>query len=122
MGMFPASIMFSCGFRYDELTKLINKKKATGWLRALSEDKTLIDAGKWFALKRGVHGVTYFYIILTEPFDFKDYSYCCKLAHEVLHICQFFLPDVLNRDREFESEAYLHTYIMESCLKAIRGV
>jgi len=61
-----------------------------------------------------------FYIILTEEFDFSDYAYC-KLAHEVLHICQFILPDILNRDREYECEAYLHTHIMMQCLNQIRG-
>lgn len=61
-----------------------------------------------------------FYIYIGEEFKFTDYEYC-KLAHEVLHICQFLLPDFLDRNREFESEAYLHTHLMEQCLKAIRG-
>jgi hypothetical protein len=39
------------------------------------------------------------------------------LAHEVLHLCQEFLPQFLNRDEEMEAEAYFHSYIMYSCYK-----
>ena len=39
------------------------------------------------------------------------------LAHEVLHLCQEFLPQFLNRDEEMEAEAYFHSYIMHSCYK-----
>jgi hypothetical protein len=126
MGMYPASICFSCGFSYDEIVIILKKKKAIGWATAISEDRYLINNGTAFALRRILENkktgksITYFYIILKDSFDFSDRSYC-KLAHEVLHICQFFLPDVLDRNREFESEAYLHTFIMEECLLCLRG-
>jgi len=118
--------MFSCGFEYDEIMKLLKQKKAEHWDTGISGDKELIDKGNWFGLRRVIENSktkeskTLFYIIIKETFDFKDYSYC-KLAHEVLHICQFFLPDCLDRNREYECEAYLHTRIMEQCLKVLRG-
>lgn len=124
-GIFPASILFSVGFTYDEIIKYCNKVKAHGWTLAISEDKELLNSGKNFALKRTVTNnktgkeVDYFYIIFLERFDFSDWS-MCKLAHEVLHICQFMLPDILNRNKEFECEAYLHTHIMEQALKIMR--
>ncbi len=36
------------------------------------------------------------------------------LAHEVLHLCQEFLPQFLNRDEEMEAEAYFHSHVMYS--------
>ncbi len=123
-GIFSATILFSHGFSYKEIMKALKKTKAKEWYDGIYEDKVLLESGKSFALGREVteNGVSkkLFYIILTEEFDFSDYAYC-KLAHEVLHICQFILPDILNRDREYECEAYLHTHIMMQCLNQIRG-
>lgn len=126
-GIFPATIMFSCGFKYGEINKLLTKKRAHDWKTGISEDKGLIESGENFALDRTIYDTKnsknkkrVFYIIFTEQFKFTDYEFC-KLAHEVLHICQFALPDFLNRDREFECEAYLHTHIMQQCLKVLRN-
>lgn len=122
-GIFPATICFSHGFSYKQIMKILKKTKAGIWYDGIYDDKELIEAGTYFALGRKVikdgKPVRLFYIIITDEFSFSDYDYC-KLAHEVLHICQFVLPDILNRDREFECEAYLHTHIMEQCLKQIR--
>lgn len=127
-GIFPATILFAHGFEYDELMKELLKIPAKDWCwhAGLKEDKSLIDNGTCFALKRELEHVNggqdtiCFYIILKEQFKFSDYDYC-KLAHEVLHICQFMLKDFLDRDREFECEAYLHTHIMKQCLQHLRG-
>lgn len=125
-GIFPATIMFSCGFDYSEIVKVLKKTKAKEWLAGIKGESELLNGNNWFGLKREIINtktgktVLLYYIILKNSFDFTDDSYC-KLAHEVLHICQFMLPDLLDRDREFECEAYLHTHIMGQCLKQIRG-
>lgn len=127
-GIFPATILFSHGYSYDELMEKLPKKDFTWWHFGLEDSKKLIDNGNYFGLKREVthkkkgkeETRTMFYIIIKEQFLFTDYEYC-KLAHEVLHICQFALPDFLNRDREYEAEAYLHTHIMKQCLTVLRG-
>lgn len=126
-GIFPASVMFCYNMRYDEIMSNLLKmdKRIRYWRAGLMEDKRFIEKDSWgVALKRIVtrhknEEKTLFYIILKNEFRFKDYDYCC-LAHEVLHICQFFLPDCLDRNREIEAEAYLHTHLMEQCLRAIR--
>lgn len=123
-GIFPCMIMFSVGYKYDEIITFLKRRKYNDWLAGLSDDKASIDSGKYFSIKRTVknekkHEVTLFYIIITRPFYFSDWD-MCMLAHEVLHTCQFMLPDILNRDREFECEAYTHTHIMEQCLKIMR--
>ena len=59
-------------------------------------------------------------IIFIKIFDFSDWS-MCTLAHECLHITQFMLPEILDRNREYECEAYLHTHIMEQALNKLRG-
>lgn len=123
-GIFPATILFSMGFNYDEIIK--HTKKHGEWGMALRDDKVLVDSGSWLGLKRVIENVktgeerTHYYIILPKGFDFSDYDYI-RLAHEVLHICQFMLPDILNRNKEIEAEAYLHSHIMSQCLKEIRA-
>jgi len=125
-GIFPASVLFSYQFEYDEIISLLKQKRATYWKEGILDDKELIDGGTYFGLRRTHENLKtgvekkLFYIIIKEEFKFTDYEYC-KLAHEVLHICQFMLPAILNRDREYECEAYLHTHLMYQCLKAIRG-
>lgn len=124
-GIFPATVLFAIGFQYDDMIATLKKKKANLWADAISDDKELIDSDKYFALKRQSKDiktgkiVTYFYIIMKGSFKFTDYE-MCVLAHECLHICQFFLRDVLDRDKEIEAEAYLHTHLMSSILKIMR--
>lgn len=122
-GIFDAYVTFSCRFTYDEIVENLKQQNCHEWAESISEDKEFIDNGYHFALKRTVTKKTdtrtYFFIILKD-FRFTDQDYC-ELAHEVLHICQFLLPDVLDRNREFECEAYLHTHLMKQCLKLLRG-
>lgn len=120
-GIFPATVMLSSGFEYKRIIKELKKLKAKEWVGGINtpEDKKLFESGKNFACKRVYEGRTYFYIIFIEEFNFSDYD-MCKLAHEVLHICQFMLPDFLDPEREYECYAYTHTHLMEQCLKKLR--
>lgn len=135
-GIFPGIVLFSCGNSYEELISTIDKEyKAKRWKQeqgynlwslGLKNEKSFIESGCYFALKRELENEkeglekTLYYIIITEQFEFTDYQ-MCKLAHEILHICQFHLPPILNRDREYEAEAYTHTHLMSQCLKILRG-
>ncbi len=124
-GIFPATVMFSCGFGYEEIMKHLKKLKADQWIAGISNEKSLIDSGSKFGLKRVIENnktgktVTLFYIIYKPLFKYTDEDYI-TLAHEVLHICQFMLPDILDRNREYEAEAYLHSYLMEKCLQSLK--
>lgn len=125
MGIFPGTILLVHGFQYDDIIRILDKKKIVEWVGPLIGEKELIDKADNLAMKRVmVHGKTkaekIFYYIIIKDFKFTDFDYC-KLAHEVLHITSFHLKDILDRDREYECEAYLHTYIMENCLKVLRG-
>lgn len=125
-GIFPATVMFSCGFSFDEIIEILKEKKATDWLTGLDNDKQLIETGNYFGLRRDLEDTktgkrtTLFYLILKPRFAFTDEQYCI-LAHEILHICQFLLPDVLDRNKEIEAEAYLHTHLMSNILKILRA-
>lgn len=124
-GIFPATVMFSCGFDYDELIKLLKRKKAYDWQEGLGYQEKFIKSSGYCAYaielvnKKGEEKKL-FHIHLNEVFKFTDYEYV-KLAHEIVHICQFMLPDILNRDKETEAEAYLHTHLMNQCLKILRN-
>lgn len=124
-GIFPATIMLASGMSYDEIIKNLKQDNRYEWASGLKDDKSLIDSGSCLALKRTVENSLtkeqkiLFYIIIKGNFAFTDYDYC-MLAHEVLHICQFLLVDILDRNREYECEAYLHSHIMMQCLDKIR--
>lgn len=124
-GIFPCKIMLSVGFDYSTINKHLTKVKAFDWKMGISQDKELIEGGTCFSLKRTVEnkktgkGVTYFYVIITRLFDFSDWD-MVMLAHEILHTCQFMLPELLDRNREYECEAYLHSHLMTQALKLLR--
>lgn len=121
-GIFPGYCLFSCGFSQSELISELKKKKADDWLLGLSNDKVI---PKKCGLRRDIENKktgeskTMHYIIHQPRFTFSDYDFTV-LAHEIVHICQFYLPDVLDRNLEIEAEAYLHTHLMTQCLKALR--
>lgn len=133
MGCYPGTVLFSVGFSYKELKNTIDKQYKIGrwkdedrlWLRGIENEDKLLNSGTYFALKRELINEkiglekTLYYIIITEQFKFTDYE-MCKLAHEIIHICQFFLPDILDRNKEIEAEAYLHTHLMQQSLKILR--
>ena len=56
-------------------------------------------------------------VILKYGFSPSNPDNMRTLAHEMLHVCQEFLPQFLNRDEEMEAEAYFHSFLMYSCYK-----
>ena len=124
-GCYPGYIMFSCGFTHDELCKLLKTKKADGWLRGINGDKKLFDECKGLASQRTITDqktgkeITLMYLYLKNSFEFTDEDYIV-LSHEVLHLCQFFLPDLM-KNREIEAESYYHSHIMRQCLQILRN-
>ena len=117
-GIFPATVCLIIGMNYKETCRELRKIGAIEWIGGIGNDKDLFDRAKYLAMFRPFNGKHLYYISMRD-FDFSDYD-MCKIAHEVLHICQFFLPDVLDRNREIEAEAYLHSHLMSQCLKVLR--
>lgn len=122
-GIFYPKVLFCYKYEYDEILKELKKQKQFGWITAFECHKYLFEENaRCFAAYSRIpdnkmeQGVLYYFIILRDEFKFKDIDYC-KLAHECLHICQFILPDFLERDREIEAEAYLHTHLMTQGLE-----
>ncbi len=134
LGSFPGHVLFSVGFSYEELLiqieknytskKWVAKDGCQEWLLGIKGDDHLKKGSYWAASRTLEHpefGVRdLYYIILAKPFDFSD-NHMCILAHECLHICQYYLPDVLDRNKEHEAEAYLHTHLMRQCLEYLRN-
>lgn len=126
-GIFPATVLFCYGMKHEEIcAKLLTwDRRIRYWHAGIKdEDGYFKKNDTWgFVLKRvvfkGKEEKTLFYIVLKNEFKFKDFDYI-SLAHEVTHLCQFILADILDRNKEIEAEAYLHTHLMGLCLKAIR--
>jgi hypothetical protein len=125
-GVYPGSTMFIYKKSHDEVCKHLKKLKAIDWLVCVENDELMLKPEQWFCGRRVFYNSktkeerTLFFIRIATEFYFNDRAYV-TLAHEVLHLCQFFLPDLMDRNKEIEAEAYFHTYMMEQCLKAIRG-
>lgn len=122
-GVYPGYCVFAYRYSYDEIIAELKNQNCNEWVAGLGNDAELLSDGDYFALHRhfdykGQEKHLY-YIILKKKFKFTDQCYA-TLAHEVLHICQFYLPRILDRNKEHEAEAYLHTYLMVECLKYIR--
>ncbi len=125
MGSYPGHTVFMLGFSFDEVKKILKKKKANDWLDAFTHaSQQNTGTGCWASHTTleftKTKEVKHYFFIYLPSFDFSDYAYC-KLAHEVLHICQFYLPDILDRNKENEAECYLHTHLMQQSLNAIRS-
>lgn len=119
-GIFPGHTCFCVGYNYDEiifeLNKMYGRKKDRFWVTGIMDDKELIDSGDNFGLRREIENLKTgerkdFYYVILKKWEWSDEDYC-KLAHEFLHICQFFLKRVLDRNKEIEGEAYFHTHLM----------
>lgn len=118
-GIFPGFTMFIHRFTFDELMIELSGE----WKAGIENDRDFIEKTEYAAMhrtiKRGDRDVDLYYIYIKD-FNFSDYAFC-KLAHKCLHITNFFLMDVLDRNREFEAEAYFHTHIMSQAIKHLRG-
>lgn len=120
MGIYPGRVLFTCGYKISEILDQLKEERCADWYNGIEHSDLKDD--QWYGLKRvidyGEGPITLYYIIIPS-FKGTNDDYC-KLAHEVLHICQFHLPDILDRNREWESEAYLHTHLMKQCLDVLK--
>ncbi|WP_001275008.1 hypothetical protein [Leptospira interrogans] len=122
-GCFPGMIAFSCGASYEEIHKSFEKNSP--WQVGLESHKEAIEKCFGLGCKSVVANaktgkVTLCFYIILKDFSFRRNDHIAILAHEITHINQFYLKDILDRNREFEAEAHLHTHIMIQCLKELR--
>lgn len=126
-GTFPGVLCFAWGLSYGKIVSRLKKMGEAGeeWALGISGDEQFIDSNSCLALHRALQDddakdMEMFYIIFTDKWE-ENVINIVKLAHEVLHILQFYLPGVLDRTKEHEAECYLHTHIMRKCLSVIYG-
>src|SRR5690606_37378392 len=106
LGIFPGHVLFAHGWKIAELKEELEKEGTQEWADGL--DYEPLDDTTWYGLYRKLEypeldkTVSLYYLIIPD-FNFTDEDYC-RLAHEVLHICQFYLRNVLDRNAEFEAE------------------
>jgi DNA-binding cell septation regulator SpoVG len=124
LGMFQGALLFTCGYDKKEICDYLKKIGANDWLEAMND--ITIDVDHWYSLKRTVENlktgeVKRFLFIIIPRYEFLDDDFV-KLAHEIIHTCQFYLPGMnVERDREIECEAYFHTHLMRQCIQKLRG-
>lgn len=120
MGIFQGTIFFSCGYSIKALKKSLKKTENHDWNKGLKKYNeycsgvTIRSKFKYKGEKR-----TYYYVILPERWTGTDHEYV-TLAHELIHVVQYKLTPLLNRDNEAECEAYTHTHLMTQVLNKLR--
>lgn len=125
-GCYPGYCTFILGFTLEEAVTRMKRHKAGKDLIQVVESmisNTDLTNKKYWAH----HGVlcykdgterNFFFIYLK---DWEDNNwYHSVIAHEALHIIQYYLPDILDRNTEHEAEAYLHTHLMRQMLSHIQ--
>ena len=120
-GSFPFYILFTVNMKPKEIRERLKSESDEDWVKAFDASDDFFDGSWAIVMEREVNGIYHYFLSLHKGFRFSnDYDYC-KLAHEIVHICQFALPKFMNRDVETESEAYTHTCIMDRCLEIMRA-
>jgi hypothetical protein len=118
--VYPSGVTFTNGFTYDEVVKELKKQKQFEWLDAFQSEADFFKQSNYAASKiYAKDGKIYCFIFTKEHFRFTDEDYV-KLAHECLHITNYYLKDILDRDVEHEAEAYFHSHLMNMCLQTLR--
>ena len=127
-GIFPIMVMFVQGFEYDEL---IDELKTSGspdyWIKGVEFKKDYILSIKTAAafsievynLKDPEQERKLFYIYSKKYLNKSNPHDMVILSHVCLHICQFALPDILDRSKEHEAEVYYHSHLMENIINQL---
>ena len=116
-GIFFGTTVLLYNMTFGEIMLELNE----GWRLGLEEDKDLIETGGNMLLKRVSTKQSYYYLILKE-FNFTDHD-MAVLAHELIHLCQFLLPEHnVELEKETECVAYFHTYMMNQVLTFLRSI
>ena len=123
-GSFPGKTMFTCGFTFKEICKILKKQNCLDWLDAFKQTEHNFChgvAGFASAKTLVIKGKEYYYhfLHLRDQFDFSDEAHT-TLAHEVIHLCTYNLVDFLDIVKENEAFCYTHTHIMKQCYKILR--
>lgn len=126
-GIFERECLFICGYTVDQALAWLKRKKHFHYYMGLDQDdiRKMMNGdllGLYFCQTVNMKGTKktgeYHYILLKKPFTKTSEDYI-TLAHECLHFCQQILPDILDRNVEYEAEAHLHSHLMQQCLKAL---
>lgn len=124
-GIFPCKVLFSVAVTHEEILSKLKKNKSMDWHDCVANEVDYYKLPYWAGKRVYRHTKnnterTYFLLHIGRPFDFSDWD-MVMLAHECVHLCQFILKEILDRDREIEAEAYLHSHLMTQALKILRS-
>jgi hypothetical protein len=126
-GIFPTHILLIVNMNFKELKQKLLNNNDEHWFNPIQFDKKNINNSNCALLRPYFNhngtNINYFYIVLnninynsTGTISQDDYI---AISHEIVHICQFLLPIYLDRNKEHEAEAYLHSYIFNNILSLL---
>ncbi len=124
-GIFHGAVLFSVGFEYEKILAQCKKEKANDWICAVQAKEDMYRNAFGFCSvvtienPRGIEKRMPI-IHLKNAFVWNNAEHHKVLAHEILHLCQFYLPDFIGGRHENECEAYFHSHIMKQCYDVIK--
>lgn len=123
LGTYPGHFLFAVGMSHKEICQWLKRNRYVAHLSGLDnpETKQLMGECYGLTLKRpstnSKNGVKYDgYTVLLREFNRKNNDHITVLAHELLHLTQFYLGERVDRTVEYECEAYFHGYVFRKCL------
>jgi len=134
-GCYPGKTLFINGYNYKDTitylrdllkTEQVNKELLKAWIKVVQEFKSTHESYNWFCGECEIFDTKtrinkkFTLVVLPTGFDGTDEDYC-RLAHELIHLGQFYLSNVLDRNVEIEAEAYFHTYMMMQVLEVLNN-
>lgn len=99
---------------YNEHLKFFSDLKAD--INKLNEGKTTVEGSYISVDLKSYPSTKIRMVLLKDGWQPSNSSNMVTLAHELLHLCQEFLPTFLDRDVEHEAEAYFHTNLMNKII------
>ena len=117
-GIFYGNVLFTVGFSTDQIIAHLKKTKNQEWIPAVELKRDLYNS-RGFCSVPTIKGKRFALINLSR-FTWNDAESHIVLSHEVVHLCQFFLPDFIGDRSEIECEAYYHSHIMRQCYTLLK--
>lgn len=120
-GIFHGYTLFVCGYSYKQMLDRLNEYEEKSWFNAVnhSKAKELFEDAHACCRVEINDSINFPIVFIRNGFRNKRDDFVV-LAHELIHLNQFYLSDFIDRNKEIECEAYFHTYMMNECLNALK--
>lgn len=125
-GMFKNEVLVALNCNYDQLLQWVTKNADKLYLATVKDEDNalIIKNGSGLTVCQTFSHPKHYdqtrYIIWLRSLDMRSNYDISVLFHEITHLSQFFLPKVLDRNKEIEAEAYFVGYVAKQIMDIVR--